>query len=56
MFLDRSDTMSDFLKVVDVEYGSVSGYAQQVLGLSEQDLETIRDNLMSKIGTIRESS
>jgi hypothetical protein len=43
--------MSAFLKHFDEKYGGVEHYVRQYIGLSDKDIETIRNNLLVDAGS-----
>ncbi|KAK7054142.1 protein-tyrosine phosphatase-like protein [Favolaschia claudopus] len=46
MFTCRDTTMTAFLDLMDEKYSGVEGYVKQFAGLSDEDISTIRQNLL----------
>jgi len=46
MFTCRTETMLEFLKMLQNQYGGVEEYIKQYTGISDDDIVIIRDNLL----------
>ncbi|KAI9068474.1 hypothetical protein FKP32DRAFT_1663747 [Trametes sanguinea] len=46
MFSSRAETMVAFLKMLDERYGGVENYVKNVVGLTDDDIATIRKNFL----------
>ncbi|CAK5275325.1 unnamed protein product [Mycena citricolor] len=46
MFTCRSVTMSAFLDLLDAKYSGAEGYCKNIVGLSDEDISVIRQNLL----------
>jgi len=46
MFTCRHETMSAFLKYFEEKYGGVESYIKRYIGLSDEDLDTVRNNIL----------
>ena len=44
--LGREETMQAFIKLLEERYGGVEGYVRGMCGLTDQDITTIRQNLL----------
>lgn len=42
----RKETMLEFLKLLRDKYGGPEGYAKRYCGLTEEDVQTIKHNLV----------
>ena len=42
----REETMQAFIKLLEERYGGVEGYVRGMCGLTDQDITTIRQNLL----------
>jgi len=44
--LGREETMQAFITMLDERYGGVKEYVRRICGLTDQDIATIRQNLL----------